>query len=170
MSGLVENGGVVLDIGAGTCVLSIPILMLGESVKAVAVDADRRLGGLCLEAARSLGVRDRIVYTVQWISEGVDPPLSGEPVLAVTNPPFGVWRKGADWEMLGYGMRSGAPRIYAILKSGNLDLHVRRAAAMGYGARLLWRRRFPIKASMERHRSRVRWIDVDVIAFDRKEG
>ncbi|MCE4612743.1 MAG: hypothetical protein F7C07_02785 [Desulfurococcales archaeon] len=170
LSGLLDNDGLVLDIGAGTCMLSLPVLLLSDSVFVVAVEADVRLGSLCLNASKELGVHDRVLYVGQVIGTGMDPPLYRRPVLVLTNPPFGVWRKGADWELLGYGLRSGASRVYAILKSGNMSIHARRAKAMGYKARLLWKRRFPIKASMERHRSRVRWIDVDVIAFDREKG
>nr|MEB3860339.1 hypothetical protein [Desulfurococcales archaeon] len=136
MSGLLEGGVTVLDVGAGTCMLSLPMLLLDDSALVVAVEADPRLGGLCLEASRVLGVHERIVYAVQRVSDAIMPPLSSEPHLAVTNPPFGVWRRGADWGLLRYAMRSGARRVYAILKSGNLDLHSRRASSMGYECRM----------------------------------
>jgi len=87
----------------------------------------------------------------------------------VTNPPFGVWRRGADWEVLSYALNLGPEAVYAILKSGNLEFHAREAARRGYRARLLARRSFHIPAQMRHHRARVRRVEVDIVEFAREE-
>jgi putative methylase len=164
LSGALE-GAVVADLGAGTCRLVLPMIVMGARL-GVAVDADPRLWRYCRRAAEALGVSDRLVYVASRLS-GKLGPLWGLIDLAVTNPPFGVWRRGADWEVLSHAMEAGVPRIYAILKSGNMHYHEARAREWGYSARLLWTEDFPIPASMPGHRSRVYRVRADVVLFER---
>ncbi|GAB6147617.1 hypothetical protein JCM10135_01580 [Stetteria hydrogenophila] len=67
-------------------------------------------------------------------------------------------------------MSIGAGYIYAILKSGNLDFHARKAERMGYRVILLEKALFPLPAEMEHHASRVRRVAVDVVEFRREAG
>ncbi|MEB3861315.1 MAG: hypothetical protein GSR84_03750, partial [Desulfurococcales archaeon] len=90
--------------------------------------------------------------------------------LVVTNPPFGVQRRGADWEVLLHALEASRHRVYAILKSGNIDYHRRAAARVGYRVRLLGSSPFPIPASMRHHVSRMRRVMVDVVLFEREGG
>ncbi len=158
----------VADLGAGTCRLSLPLLLLGAR-RLVAVDADPRLARPCMEAASSLGVGGQLVYIVSRIIwKGPLAPCSVD--VAVSNPPFGVHRRGADWEVLAHSLEASRWRVYAVVKSGNIDYHARAASRFGYKVRLVSREVFPIPASMEWHRSRVRRVSVDVLLFEREGG
>lgn len=168
LSGLLEDS-VVVDLGAGTCRLSLATLLLGAP-KVVAVDIERRLQPLCMEAARRLGLEGFIEFIVSHISRDRGPIGSCEGCIVVTNPPFGVWRRGADTEFILYALSLKPSRVYAILKSGNLGYHRGLALSRGYNVKLLWTLKFPIPASMEHHSSRVRRVDVDVLCYEREDS
>lgn len=166
LRGILE-GAVVADLACGTCRLAVATLMLGAS-KAAAVDADYRLSSYCLEGARKLGLEHAIVFINSVVSPLLGPLGRGSVDMVVTNPPFGVWRRGADWEVLGYALSLGAEAVYAILKSGNFDFHSEKAGSLGYDTILISKERFPIPATMLHHRSRVRRVLVDVVLFRKK--
>ncbi|MCE4616150.1 MAG: METTL5 family protein [Aeropyrum sp.] len=158
------RGSTVADLASGTCRLGIASLLLGAE-KLVAIDVDFRLSRACLEAARRLGLDGRVSFIASRLSGGVGPLRKRAYDIVVTNPPFGVRRRGADWEVLAHALESHTPHVYAILKSGNLKYHSYRAELYGYSTILISTAKFPIQASMPHHRSRVRRVDVDVILF-----
>jgi putative methylase len=161
------KNAVVADLGAGTCRIALASLLLGAS-KVVAVDVDPRLPPLCMDAARRLGLEDRLLYVISYVFK--DSGLLKNVDVIISNPPFGVKRRGADREFLEFSMRSRVPLIIAIVKSGNFNFHRGLALREGYEARLLWSEPFPIPASMPKHRSRIRRVLVDVIEFRRGDG
>lgn len=154
----------IADLGAGTCRIAIAALLLGAS-KAIAIDLDQRLPSLCIKAAEKLHVADRLTYVVSRLSAEIGPLNHIDAI--VTNPPFGVRKRGADKEFLLYAMSIKVPIIVAIVKSGNLYFHKRIALNRGYRLRLLWNETFPIPASMPEHRSRIRRVMIDVIELKR---
>ena len=164
-SGILE-GARAADLAAGTCRLCIALLLLGAA-SCLAVDVDSRLPEGCYKAASRLGLAGKIDYVVSRIGGSRGPLSPGSVEIIVTNPPFGVWRRGADWEILEYALSLSPLRVYAILKQGNIEFHERRARSHGYRAILLSTGKFPIRASMPGHRSRVRWIGVDIVVFDK---
>lgn len=156
------------DLGAGTCRLAAAVAFI-LGCRVVAVEVDRRLAGPCRLGLSRLGVESEVVFVSSWVG-GSSGPLVGRPDLVVTNPPFGVVRRGADWEILGYALGRLRPRlVYAILKSGNLEFHSVMASRRGYKASLLARSEFPIPASMPHHRSRIRRVSVDVVLFEAED-
>jgi putative methylase len=159
----------IADLGAGTCRLAAAAALL-TGARVVAVEVDDRLAPLCLEAVDRLGVSGLVEFVSGRISLDNGPLAPGSIDVVITNPPFGVHRKGADWELLGYAMHLGARAVYAILKSGNFDFHAREAERRGYKANLLEKAWFPLPAEMEHHTSRVRRVEVDVVEFRREEG
>lgn len=165
LSGILDDS-IVVDLGAGTCRLGLAALLLGAP-KVLAVDIDRRFQPLCIEASRRLGFEGALEFVVSRIARDLGPLAKCEDCIVVTNPPFGVWSRGADTEFILYALSLNPRRVYAILKSGNLDYHRGLALSKGYSLRLLWTLKFPIPASMEHHRSRVRRVDVDVVYFER---
>ena len=158
--------GAAADLGAGTCRLSIPLALL-SGARVVAVEDDGRLGPLCRGAAEEMGVGGLVEFVEARVEAGSGPLASGSVDVVVSNPPFGVHRRGADREILEYAFSLAPRAVYAILKSGNLAFHARLAGRYGYSARLLWREEFPIPAQMPRHRRRVLRVVVDVIEFSR---
>jgi len=158
----------VADLGAGTCRLSLPLLLLGAG-SVIAVDADPRLPGYCIGAAEDLGVEERLSYIVSRIIRGSGPLAPGSVDIVVMNPPFGVQTPHADTEIIIYALSLRPRSVYAILKSGNEQYHSRLARSMGYRFRVLYRERFPLPATMRHHRSRMRRVDVDVAVFERED-
>jgi len=156
---------VVADLGAGTCRLALAALLLGAS-RAIAVDVDARFPSPCKRAARALGLEERMTYVISYITREHGPLQSGSVDVVITNPPFGVHRRGADWDILGYALSLRPRLVYAILKSGNYEYHRRVAGEAGYDAVVMFTRYFPIPASMRHHRSRMRRVKVDVIRFE----
>lgn len=159
----------IADLGAGTCRLALASLLVGARM-VVAVDVDPRFPLQCLRAAEKLGFDGSITYVVSWIEPDRGPLKPGAFDAIVTNPPFGVHRRGADWAILRYAISLKPKLVYAILKSGNLEFHKRVAESLGYEAVRLWTEEFPIPASMAHHRSRIRRVAVDVIRFERISG
>lgn len=154
-----------VDLAAGTCRLAAA-LALTLRCRVAAIEADARLGRLCREGLERLGVLERVVFVAHRISASPGPLRSG-PTVAVTNPPFGVVRRGADWIILEYALAILKPEVvYAILKSGNLNFHRKRASQHGYRLMLLAKSEFPIPASMQHHRSRIRRVSIDVVVFE----
>lgn len=164
-----DKPGTIADLGAGTCRLAAAAAML-SGARVVAVEVDDRLAPLCLEAADRLGVSGLVEFVSGRVSQTKGPLAPGSIDVVITNPPFGVHRKGADWEILGYAMHLGARAVYAILKSGNFYFHAREAERRGYKASLLEKAWLPLPAEMEHHASRVRRVEVDVVEFRREEG
>ena len=157
----------IVDLAAGTCRLALAALLAGAP-RAVAVDADPRLAGLCMQAARRLDLEGRLQPVTSWITRGRG-PLSRARVI-MSNPPWGVWRRGADWEILSYALSLRPSVVIAILKSGNIAFHKEKAREHGYTVRLLWSFSFPVPASMPGHRSRVRRFTADVVEFTPLSG
>ncbi len=158
------KNGIIADLGAGTCRIAIATLLLGAS-KVIAVDIDERFPKICINSAKKLGLSGRLLYIISHINKNLG--LLNNVEVIVTNPPFGVKRKGADREFLEYAMSLDVPLIIAIVKSGNFEFHEKLALKRGYKATILWSERFPLPASMPRHRSRIRRVLVDVIEFRR---
>jgi len=156
--------GVIADLGAGTCRLSAALALLGAE-NVVAVEADARLAPLCRAGLERLGLGHAVSTVVAVVSRRGGPLAEADVI--VMNPPFGVHRRGADREFLEYAFSLGPARVYAILKSGNQEFHSRLAERHGYRARLLYREEFPLPAEMERHRSRIRRVVVDVYEFEK---
>lgn len=154
-----------VDLAAGTCRLAAAVALV-MGCRVVAVEYDSRLSRHCMAGLERLGVGGNVVFVSHWIGGSLGPLRPG-PDLVVANPPFGVVRRGADWEILGYALSKLRPGLaYAILKSGNLGFHELMASRYGYKARLLARSEFPIPASMPHHRSRIRRVSVDVVVFE----
>ena len=156
----------ILDLGAGTCRLSLALALYGAT-RIVAVDVDYRLPPLCIGAFRNAGLPVLDAYIVGRIRPGTRLLVEASFDIIVMNPPFGVQRKGADTEFLVYAMSLRPRRIYAILKTGNEQYHTGLAKKYGYRHRVLYRERFPIPATMRHHKSRIRRVDVNVSVFER---
>jgi putative methylase len=163
-----EGPSAYADLGSGTCRLTAALALLGAS-RVVAVEYDQRLCPLCRGALESLGLGNRVAVTCSFLNSTSGPLRPGAFDVIVSNPPFGVHRRGADREFLIYALRLKPRAAFFILKSGNLRFHERLASSMGYHTRLLWTDYIPLSASMPHHRSRIRRVRVDIVEFRRQE-
>ncbi len=156
----------IADLGAGTCRLGIAAALLGLG-RVVAVEADARLTPLCLDAADRLGVGSLVEPVVGVIRRRSGPLARADAV--ITNPPFGVWRRGADSEIVEYALGLRASPVVAILKHGNTPFYMRLASQHGYRVEPVLGYEFPIPMTMRHHRSRIRRVRVEVLVFEREE-
>ncbi len=154
----------VADLGSGTCRLLAAFLLAGACC-AVGVEADARLIELCQRGLRNLGIEERVLLVNSYLTPTSGPLRPGAVDIVVTNPPFGVWNKGADRRILLYALSLRPRRIYAILKHGNIHFFQRLGKKTGYRAEVMRTYMFPIPASMPKHRSRIRRVMVDVVEF-----
>lgn len=164
-----QAGGVdatYADLGSGTCRLAGALALLGAR-RIAALEADCRLTSLCRESLERLGAGEAVSVVCSYIAPRSTALRPGAVDVAVSNPPFGVQRRGADTSFVEYTLGVLRPS-YAIfiLKSGNIRYHERLAARHGYMAGLLWRDYIAIPASMPHHRSRVRRVRVDIVGFE----
>ncbi len=159
----------IADLGCGTGRILAAFILAG-SVGGACVEADPRLTRIALESLSPIAEEagSSVVVINSYLAIERIPLRRGCCGIIASNPPFGVWKRGSDRVFLEAGL-SLEPRVYyAILKSGNLDFHKRVGERFGYRTRLVFRAMFPIPASMRHHRSRIRRVAVDVIAFERE--
>lgn len=157
---------VIADLGAGTCRLGVAAALLRLG-RVIAVEADPRLAPLCLEAADRAGVGGLVEPVIGFIRRGRGPLAGADAV--ITNPPFGVWRRGADAEIVEYALQLGASPVVAILKHGNTPFFTGLASRYGYRVEPVLSYEFPIPMTMRHHRSRIRRVSVEVLVFEREE-
>ena len=165
ISNVIENS-IVLDLGSGTCRIALASLIFGAS-KAIGIEVDERFFRQCLYAEESLGLKGRLFLINAYINKNLGLIKKGSIDLIIMNPPFGVWKRNADKTFLEYAFSLSPNRIYSVLKSGNLNFHSALSYRWGYRLRLISTREFPIPASMEHHKSRIRRVKVDVVLFEK---
>ena len=95
--------------------------------------------------------------------------LSGEFDTAVQNPPFGVWRRGADLLFLRSAARVSRV-IYSIHKAGNRGFLEREMKALGFRLTDWWRSPLRIKRLFDFHRREERAVEVELLRFEVMEG
>lgn len=160
------KNGSYADLGAGTCRLAAALALLGAA-RVVAIELDPRLCSICRDSLKSLNLLGNVTTVCSVLTRVSGPLRSGAVDIVVSNPPFGVQRRGADKEFILYALRLRPRAAVFILKSGNLDFHTRLARTEGYTTRLLWSDFIAIPASMRHHRSRIRRVRVDIVEFHR---
>ena len=165
ISNVIENS-IVLDLGSGTCRIALASLIFGAS-KAIGIEVDERFFRQCLYAEESLGLKGRLFLINAYINKNLGLIKKGSIDLIIMNPPCGVWKRNADKTFLEYAFSLSPNRIYSVLKSGNLNFHSALSYRWGYRLRLISTREFPIPASMEHHKSRIRRVKVDVVLFEK---
>ena len=157
MRGDIE-GRHVVDLGCGTGRLTAASLILGAS-RATCIDIDEEAVGVAKEwFIKNIGGVTEFV--VGDVVEAFPLRYIGD-CTVVMNPPFGVWRRGADIAFLEaaasvcgtiYSMHKYVPKSMAYLLS--------LMKGRGFGCEVLKVVNFPIRWFLERHRSRVRYVKV----------
>jgi putative methylase len=104
-------GKVVCDLGCGTGILALGAAML-DAKYVVGLDLDPEAVRIARENAAICGVEN-----VDWVAGPLE-VLGGSFDVVLENPPFGVWRKGADLEFLRKALTL-APIVYSVHKAGN---------------------------------------------------
>jgi len=147
-------GRVVCDLGCGTGILALGASLLGAEY-VVGLDLDPEAVKVARENAFSLGVKN-----VDWIAGSLEAVRGGFD-LVVENPPFGVWRRGADLEFLGKALTL-ASIVYSVHKAGNRR-HIS-AAVQKFGGRITaaFKSRIIIPYMFSFHRKPERSVEVEI--------
>ncbi len=151
MRGLIV-GKRVADLGCGTGRFSYAVRLLGGIPICVELDPDALL---------TVKDIDVVICDVANICvRGVD--------LVVMNPPFGVWRRGADVRFLDAALRI-SDVVYTIHKSSTLDYIMRRVGMAGAEAHVLDRVHIPLPPIYRHHRKRVHRVEAVVLRIEKRD-
>lgn len=104
-------GKTVIDLGCGTGVLAIGAALMGAR-RVVGVDIDDYAIAVAVRNADALGV------DVEFVVGSID-CLGGGSDVVLMNPPFGVWRRGADLQFLEKAMEIAAVTYSLHKRSGS---------------------------------------------------
>ncbi len=160
MRGDVENRHIV-DLGCGTGRLTAASLILGAS-RATCVDIDEEAVMIAREWLAD-NVGGLAEFLISDVVEALPLRFIGG-CTVIMNPPFGVWRRGADAAFLRaaasvcrivYSMHKYVPESMVYLSSVMRE--------RGFECEIVKVIDFPIRWFLERHRSRVRYVKVAYI-------
>lgn len=161
MKGDIE-GKIIADFGCGTGVLGIAALLLGAE-KVYFVDKDNE----ALEILeQNLAELEYDNYEVMNKDIG-DTKISADVVLE--NPPFGTRQKHADREFLLKAFET-ARVVYSFHKTSTSKFVEK--ISKDYGFRIAERRdfKFPLKNTMEHHKSKIKRIDVTMFLLEKNSA
>ena len=144
-----ELSGYVADLGCGTGRIAYAVSLLGG--KAICIDID-------LDAARVAAGLDLDVA----VCDVSKPCLRGVHAV-VMNPPFGVWRRGADTVFIRAASELGARVVYSIHKASTVDHVIGVFSDAGYVAEVVELVGIPIPPMYRHHRKRVHWVEAAVV-------
>ena len=154
---------VVVDLGCGTGRLTIGSSLLRAKL-VIGLDVDIDTLKDLLNVVKSMRLYSKIDL-VQALIPYV--PLRRADIV-IQNPPFGIWRRGADLKFL-ISALSLAPKVYSIHKSNinSRKLLLREAMERGYVLLRMWTRYMRIPQMFEHHRRRSYRFKVDIYVFGR---
>lgn len=160
MRGDIE-GQHIVDLGCGTGRLAAASAFLGAS-RITCVDIDKE----ALAIAKDW-FANNVKSLAEFVAADVIDGLPLRPIgdcTVIMNPPFGVWRKGADASFL-ISAASVCRRIYSIHKflPRNLEFLQELMESKGFVCGIVKTVDFPIHWFLERHRSRVRYVKIAYI-------
>jgi len=155
---------VSVDLGCGTGILGIGVLLLGAK-RVYFVDSDQ----VALETAKEnwqkiksesseLGDGVFLCQDITNFNEKVD--------VVLENPPFGVKVRHADRGFLEKAV-SLAPVIYSFHKSESKKFIESFAKDKNYKVSHIWKFDFPLKASLKFHKRRIYRIDVSCFRLEK---
>ena len=148
-----ELRGYVADLGCGTGRIAFALQLLGGRPICVELDVE------AARVAHGLGL-DVVVCDVRL------PCLRGVRAVAM-NPPFGVWRRGADSEFLRAAAELGAEVIYSVHKASTAEYVLGLLRELGYEAEVVERAAIPIPPTYRHHRKRIHRVEAVVVAARR---
>ncbi|HLE96440.1 MAG TPA: METTL5 family protein [Candidatus Thermoplasmatota archaeon] len=150
----------VLDLGCGTGMLSVGAALLGARVTGVDVDTN------ALEAAREAAARAHV--EIETISGDVAAVTLPEADTALTNPPFGAQRRGADRPFLEAAFRA-AHVVHAMVNAPSVGFVEAFAAKRGAARTHVWRYAFAIPHQFWFHEKARQDVETFVVRFERSK-
>lgn len=156
-------GKIVVDFGSGTGRLAVGATALGAKY-VVAVDIDIRHVIKLSKLIKNKSIV-KLLKSIDFVQADIN-HIHLRCDTVIQNPPFGVYRKGADTEFLIRAFKTGKV-IYSLHKSHeqNRNYLTNLALKHGFKAFILKTYNFPIKASLRKHRKRIHYVLVDLIKY-----
>ena len=165
-----EHGDVtdktVIDLGCGDGIFAIGAALLGAQ-RVIGIDVQSKALKVSQMNSRLLGTED----TVDWVLGDVSSlQLQGLVDTVVSNPPFGVQKRGADLRFLKKAI-SIADVTYSIHLAGDKNRIFLEKEVENLGARVtqIETFQFPIGKLFDYHRKQVHMVDVDLYRICSKE-
>ena len=165
-----EHGDVtdktVIDLGCGDGIFAIGAALLGAQ-RVIGIDVQSKALKVSQMNSRLLGTED----TVDWVLGDVSSlQLHGLVDTVVSNPPFGVKKRGADLRFLKKAI-SIADVTYSIHLAGDKNRIFLEKEVENLGARVaqIETFQFPIGKLFDYHRKQVHMVDVDLYRICSKE-
>lgn len=148
-------GKFVMDLGCGTCRLSVGAALLGAR-RVVGVDIDLEVLRHAYSYIKAKGydsVIDLVCAEVGLL------PLAKKADVVIQNPPFGVHRRGADVKFLKAAMEL-ANVIYSFHKEVTLNYLLSYVKIKGWVVEVLWNGAIGIPAFLPSHKERYHKVRV----------
>lgn len=156
----------VVDLGCGTCMLSIGAAFLGAG-HVIGVDIDQDALNIGLENIQGYEDELPIDLVCGNVSDlGLQERLTADTV--IMNPPFGTRRKGADTEFLRAAFNISVGTVYSLHKTSTRE-YLRKFALKQLGASSaepVAMLRYDLPASYAFHKHTSKDIDVDLWRFE----
>lgn len=155
----------VLDLGAGTGRLGIGAALMGSEY-VVLIDVDREALRLALNASRELSVAAQVDAVC---SDVASIGLSRKADCTIQNPPFGVYKRGADIAFLRAALKL-SESVYSIHKAESVEYILKKLAEEGFEATPLFEDVIRLPPTMPRHHKRehrVRVVVIRAVPFSR---
>ncbi|TFG32327.1 methyltransferase domain-containing protein [Candidatus Thorarchaeota archaeon] len=158
---------VVLDLGCGDGIFALGAALLGAR-RVIGIDVQSKALKASQMNSRLLGIED----TVDWILGEVSSlQLQCLVDTVVSNPPFGVKKRGADMRFLTKAI-SVADVTYSIHLAGekNRTFLTKEIEKLGAQVTQIETFQFPIKKLFDHHKKEIHLVDVDLYRIRSKES
>ena len=159
-----DVGKVSVDLGCGTGILGIGLMLLGK-VRVLFVDSDKgalEVAKRNLKKIRSeykvLGEAEFLLQDVKDFNENVN--------LVVENPPFGVKNKHADRVFLKKAFEVGNV-VYSFHKSESREFISKFSSENGFKVTNIFDFEFPLKATLSYHTRKIKRIKVSCFRLEK---
>lgn len=161
-----EIGEVSVDLGCGTGVLGIGLLLIGAK-KVIMVDLDPKV---IVQAKNNL-LQMQSEYLIEGEAIFLNDDIKEfyqESDIVVENPPFGVKNCHADKAFLEKAFET-AKVIYSFHKSESKNFVDKLASDNGFKITEEMKFNFPLKASYDFHTKKIKRIDVSCFRMEKRE-
>ena len=156
-------GKTVVDLGCGTCRLSVGAALLGAK-RVVGLDVDLEVLRSSYRYLKERGYDS----TIDLVCSDVGLlPLAREVDVVVQNPPFGVHRRGADLRFLEAAMKITGV-IYSLHKRSTLEYLINYIKGKGWEVEVIWEGCIGIPAFLPQHRERYHKVEVAALRLRRR--
>ena len=159
-----DIGKVGVDLGCGTGILGIGLVLLGK-VRVYMVDSDEDALDVAKKNMKKVQseykVPGEMVFAHQTIVD-----FKEKADLVVENPPFGVKNRHADKEFLKKAFELGKV-VYSFHKTESKNFIDKFSAENGFRITDVWDFQFPLKATMHFHSRRIKRIAVSCFRLEK---